>query len=180
MTAPRKLQQDAVRALQKGKWKRALECYLALERAQPRQADWPRRAGEILRQVDRVPDAIKAFERAAAKYEAAGFEAKAHAVYRMILQLDPYHEAAFRRSIRAKSTGSNLAIGSRRDIPQQAAAKQPDASPAMARHVAKPVDAEQAVAKPRTRPPSAPGWPRADTKQERVASILADLDPLKK
>jgi hypothetical protein len=119
MVAINNLKQGAVSALRKGKYRKALHCYKALEKAEPQSGDWPRRIAEILKRLGEPSGALQSLERAMEKYERGGFAAKANAVSRMILQLDPYHDVAFKRGRTPDThmTGPNLASGSRQDIP---------------------------------------------------------------
>lgn len=87
----RQLREEATAAVAAGKHKRALECYLELERLEPSDAQWPKRAGETYRRLGKQRDAIAAFERAAERYAQNGFLVQAIAVCKLILQLDPAH-----------------------------------------------------------------------------------------
>jgi hypothetical protein len=46
---PRQLKDEAQQAVVRGKWKKALEVYLTLEKIEPRDGTWPQRAGEMYR-----------------------------------------------------------------------------------------------------------------------------------
>lgn len=87
----RQLRDEATAAVAAGKHKRALECYLELERLEPSDAQWPKRAGETYRRLGKQRDAVSAFERAAERYAQNGFLVQAIAVCKLILQLDPSH-----------------------------------------------------------------------------------------
>ena len=119
MVAINNLKQGAVSALRKGKYRQALHCYQALEKEEPGSGDWPRRIAEIMKRLGDPNEALRSLERAMEKYEQSGFEAKAHAVSRMILQLDPHHDVAFHRGRTPQThlSGPELAAGSRQDIP---------------------------------------------------------------
>jgi tetratricopeptide (TPR) repeat protein len=93
-TDARKLKADAAEAAAKGKHKKALEKYLELERIEPKEGGWARRAGEMYRQLGRVDEGIAAFQRAAEKYAASGLVAKASAVCQAILRLRPQDAGA--------------------------------------------------------------------------------------
>ncbi len=54
---PRKLKDEAAEAVAKAKWKKALECYEALEELEPRDGSWPQKAGEMNRRLGRNPEA---------------------------------------------------------------------------------------------------------------------------
>jgi CRP-like cAMP-binding protein len=87
----RSLRDDAGAAAAAGKYKRALECYLELERMEPNDAQWPKRAAEMLRRLGKLKEAIAAYDRAADRYTQGGFLVQAIAVCKLILQLDPSH-----------------------------------------------------------------------------------------
>ncbi len=93
----RQLRQEAADATAAGKHKRALGAYLELETLEPRDAQWPKRAGEIYRKLNRNNDATDAFTRAADRYAQGGFLVQAIAVCKLILQIDPRHDAALSR-----------------------------------------------------------------------------------
>lgn len=152
MVAINNLKQGAVSALRRGKYRKALHCYQALEKAEPQSGDWPRRIAEILKRLGKNEGALESLERAMEKYEQSGFAAKANAVSRMILQIDPYHEVAFKRGRTPDThmTGPHLAAGSRQDIP------------IMSHETA-----------------DANGWPvhRGGSKSERLSRMLSALKP---
>src|SRR6059058_6047634 len=85
----RQLRTEAAEASAAGKHKRALGAYLELETLEPRDAQWPKRAGETYRKLSRNHDAIDAFTRAADRYAQGGFLVQAMAVCKLILQIDP-------------------------------------------------------------------------------------------
>lgn len=87
----RQLREDATEAAAAGKHKRALECYLELERLEPSDAQWPKRVAETYRRLGKMRDAVSAFERAADRYAQNGFLVQAIAVCKLILQIDPSH-----------------------------------------------------------------------------------------
>src|SRR5260221_1326648 len=93
----RQLRTEAAEASAAGKYKRALAAYLELETLEPRDAQWPKRAGETFRKLVRNKDAIDAFTRAADRYYASGFLVQAMAVCKLILQIDPRHSDALQR-----------------------------------------------------------------------------------
>jgi len=93
----RQLRLEASEATASGKYKRALGAYLELETLEPRDAQWPKRAGETYRRLNREKDAIDAFTRAADRYAQGGFLVQAIAVCKLILQIDPRHDAALQR-----------------------------------------------------------------------------------
>lgn len=86
---PRKLKDDAAGQVTKGKWQKALDNYLELERLEKRDGTWPQRSAEMLRRLGRSAEAIEAYIRAADVYSGSGFLLKAIAVCKLILEIDP-------------------------------------------------------------------------------------------
>jgi CRP-like cAMP-binding protein len=93
----RALREEASAATAAGKYKRALAAYLELERLEPRDAGWAKRAGETYRRLGNNKHAIEAFERSADRYAQNGFLVQAIAVCKLVLQIDPQHQEALRR-----------------------------------------------------------------------------------
>jgi cAMP-dependent protein kinase regulator len=93
----RALRDEVASAIDKGKFKRALECIRELEEIEPRDAAWPKRAAEVYRRLGKNREAIAAYERAADRYAQGGFLVQAIAVCKQILQLDPSHVDTLRR-----------------------------------------------------------------------------------
>jgi|MudIll2142460700_1097286.scaffolds.fasta_scaffold16344_2 CRP-like cAMP-binding protein len=93
----RALREEAASATASGKYKRALAAYLELERLEPRDAQWAKRAGETYRRLGNNKHAIEAFERSADRYAQNGFLVQAIAVCKLVLQIDPQHQEALRR-----------------------------------------------------------------------------------
>ena len=67
----------------------ALELYLALEQAEPEEARWPHRRGDLLRRRGREADAVDAYTIATHKYADLGFVARAIAMAKVAVGLDP-------------------------------------------------------------------------------------------
>ncbi len=93
----RALREEAAEATASGKYKRALAAYLELERMEPRDAQWAKRAAETYRKLGNNRGAIDAFERSAERYAQNGFLVQAIAVCKLILQIDPQHDGALGR-----------------------------------------------------------------------------------
>lgn len=87
----REIRDAALELSRHGRHAAALERFGQLERLQPAEADWPRRAAECARLLANVPLQVAALGRAAELYARAGAMAKAIAMCRMILALDPTH-----------------------------------------------------------------------------------------
>jgi CRP-like cAMP-binding protein len=93
----RLLREEAQEATASGKFKRALVAYLELERAEPRDAQWAKRAAETYRKLGRDDDAIAAYSRAADRYAQNGFLVQAIAICKLVLQIRPGHGETLRR-----------------------------------------------------------------------------------
>jgi CRP-like cAMP-binding protein len=93
----RQLRNEASEATSAGKYKRALAAYLELERLEPRDAQWSKRAAETYRRLGKDKDAIAAYARAVDRYAQGGFLVQAIAVCKLILQIDPRNDDALRR-----------------------------------------------------------------------------------
>lgn len=75
--------------LQKEKLSEALATYQALEQAEPDEPRWPQRKGDLLLRMKQPKDAIASYERAVDLYAKEGFVARAAAMAKVILGLDP-------------------------------------------------------------------------------------------
>ncbi len=93
----RELREEAAAATAAGKYKRALAAYLELERIEPRDAQWAKRAAETYRRLGNNKHAIEAFERSCERYSQNGFLVQAIAVCKLILQIDPQNANALSR-----------------------------------------------------------------------------------
>ena len=93
----RALREEAAEATASGKYKRALSAYLELERIEPRDAQWAKRAAETYKRLGNNKNAIDAYERSAERYAQNGFLVQAIAVCKLILQIDPQHSGALGR-----------------------------------------------------------------------------------
>lgn len=93
----RALREEAAEATASGKHKRALAAYLELERLEPRDAQWAKRAGETYRKLGNNKHAVEAFARSAERYAQNGFLVQAIAVCKLILQIEPQHADTLRR-----------------------------------------------------------------------------------
>ena len=93
----RELREEAAAATAAGKHKRALAAYLELERLEPRDAQWAKRAAETYKKLGNNKHAIEAFERSCERYAQNGFLVQAIAVCKLILQIDPQNANALSR-----------------------------------------------------------------------------------
>jgi CRP-like cAMP-binding protein len=93
----KQLRDEAAEAYSAGKYKKALVGYLELERLEPQDAQWSKRAGETYRRLGKDKDAVMAYTRAADRYASSGFLVQAIAVCKMIVQIDPQNRDALGR-----------------------------------------------------------------------------------
>src|SRR5512147_698630 len=93
----RALREEAAQSAAAGKYKRALAAYLELERLEPRDAQWAKRAAETYKRLGNIKNAIEAYERSADRYAQNGFLVQAIAVCKLVLQIDPQHVDTLRR-----------------------------------------------------------------------------------
>lgn len=104
----RALREEAAEATAAGKYKRALAAYLELERLEPRDAQWAKRAAETYKRLGNIKNAIEAYERSADRYAQNGFLVQAIAVCKLVLQIDPNHAETLSRLARMnEQVGAN-------------------------------------------------------------------------
>src|SRR5437868_15543678 len=84
----RALREEAASATAAGKYKRALAAYLELERLEPRDAQWAKRAAETYKRLGNIKNAIEAYARSADRYAQTGFLVPAIAVCKPAPQTD--------------------------------------------------------------------------------------------
>ncbi|HJK89237.1 MAG TPA: cyclic nucleotide-binding domain-containing protein [Polyangiaceae bacterium LLY-WYZ-15_(1-7)] len=89
MASVRRLRSKLNDAIRKGKKAQALELYAALEEAEPTEPRWPHRRGDLLRRMDRDQGAIGCYMRAVRAYAELGFVARAAALAKLIVSIDP-------------------------------------------------------------------------------------------
>ncbi|MBZ0231261.1 MAG: cyclic nucleotide-binding domain-containing protein [Deltaproteobacteria bacterium] len=109
----RTLRDAAATASGEGKHRKALEYYLELEQLEPASPDWAKRAAETYRRLGKNREAIAAYDRAVDRYTQSGFLVQAIAVCKVILQIDPGHEATKHRlaTITQQQDSSKTAVG---------------------------------------------------------------------
>ncbi len=115
------LRDEAAAAVDRGKFKRAVELFLELEHLEGRDASWPKRAAEMYRRLGKTREAIATYERAAEKYAQGGFLVQAIAVCKLILQIDPQHSATLSRLSRMteqRVTGAHGIVPTHDAIPE--------------------------------------------------------------
>lgn len=91
----RKVLDSARKFAQKGAKAKALKEYQLLLQADPRDAKLLLEVGDAYRRWGQSEDAIAQYGKVAQQYRQDGFDARAVAVYKQILNLDPKHYAAY-------------------------------------------------------------------------------------
>lgn len=76
-------------ALRAGRLHRALDLYELIEKQKPDEPRWPHRRGDLLQRMARKKDAVEAYERAVKLYATHGFVARAAAMAKLVVALDP-------------------------------------------------------------------------------------------
>lgn len=89
MSRTAKLRDELQHALRKERFQAALDVYDQLSEAEPTEPRWPHRKGDLLRRLAEHASAVRAFEKAVDLYAAQGFVARAAALAKVILLLDP-------------------------------------------------------------------------------------------
>ena len=89
MSRTAKLRDALQQALRKERFPAALSVYDQLAEAEPTEPRWPHRKGDLLRRLNDDDRAVRAFERAVDLYATQGFVARAAALAKVILQIDP-------------------------------------------------------------------------------------------
>lgn len=89
MSRTAKLRDALQQALRKERFPAALAVYDQLAEAEPTEPRWPHRKGDLLRRLNDDASAVRAFERAVDLYATQGFVARAAALAKVILQIDP-------------------------------------------------------------------------------------------
>lgn len=89
MSRTAKLRDALQQALRKERFPAALTVYDQLAEAEPTEPRWPHRKGDLLRRLNDDASAVRAFERAVDLYATQGFVARAAALAKVILQIDP-------------------------------------------------------------------------------------------
>ncbi len=87
----------AARAAGRGHLERALRGYLGLAREVPKDLQQLNRTGDLMVRTRQVKRGVELFLEVARGYERDGFEAKAIAIYRKILRIEPTQLAARQR-----------------------------------------------------------------------------------
>jgi len=103
----RKLKDEAAKLVQKGRLDKALEAYDEILTEDAGDVTAHLKRGDILRKLERGPEAIDAYTKVAETYAADGLLLKAIAACKLILEIDTTHTATQKRlaDLYAKKTG---------------------------------------------------------------------------
>jgi CRP-like cAMP-binding protein len=93
----RTLRDEALTLAREGHDERALSRFAELEKLEPDEPDWPRRAADCHRALGNSKAQVEALGRAAERYMSQDLVPKAIATCRMILSIDPRHTATQER-----------------------------------------------------------------------------------
>lgn len=85
----KKIKQKADEAYAKSDWKKALEAYRLYADRTPFDARMIQRVGDLHRRLNQVGFAVKEYKRVASYYGKEGYWAKAIAMHKVVLELDP-------------------------------------------------------------------------------------------
>lgn len=83
------LKDEIEKALSAGKLPRALEIARELQRAEPEESRWAQKAGDVLRRQNKPREAALELEKAARTWAKQGFVARAIAMAKTVVSLDP-------------------------------------------------------------------------------------------
>lgn len=89
MTTVAQLRDALHKALKKERLHDALVLYGELEEMEPKEPRWPHRRGDLCRRLGEDATAVRCYERAVKRYADLGFVARAAAMAKVILQIDP-------------------------------------------------------------------------------------------
>jgi len=85
----RQLRDKLQKALEKERHGEALRIYEALEFVEPSEPRWPHRKGDLLNRLGRTSAAVSSYETAVDLYAALGFVARAAAMAKVVMGVDP-------------------------------------------------------------------------------------------
>ena len=95
MANKRKILENARKLAQRGSKARAMRQYKKLLRLDPQDAKLQLEIADAHRRWGQIKEALETYERIAAQYSEEGFEARAVAVYKQILNLAPTHNESY-------------------------------------------------------------------------------------
>jgi len=87
--ALRRARAKLIKALEENRELEAIELLAELRRQEPDNARWPHKQGELLKQLGHTAQAAQVFEKAVALYAKQGFIARAVAMPKTVVEIDP-------------------------------------------------------------------------------------------
>ena len=96
-THSRKVRDQLQRALERGRHSEALGLYEILEQIEPEEPRWPHRKGDLLKRLGRLDPAVESFIRAVDLYAQQGFVARAAAMAKVVVGIDPNRDDVLAR-----------------------------------------------------------------------------------
>src|SRR5262245_49422779 len=87
--ALRKARSKFEKALEANRFEDAIKLLPELRRHEPQNARWPHKQGDLLRRLGRNPEAVEAYGAAVELYASQGFIARAVAMAKTVVTLDP-------------------------------------------------------------------------------------------
>lgn len=96
-TRSRKLRDELQRALERGRFTEALGLYEVLETMERDEPRWPHRKGDLLKRLGRLDPAVQSYIRAVDLYAEQGFVARAAAMAKVVIGIDPNREEVLDR-----------------------------------------------------------------------------------
>ncbi|RLB47942.1 MAG: hypothetical protein DRJ42_24325, partial [Deltaproteobacteria bacterium] len=108
---PTSIRVQLSRALRGKNGREALGLYAKLEKKEPKEPRWPHRRGDLLRRQGKGPEAIECYERAVVAYAELGFVARAAAMAKVILLIDPSRTGALEKVTGEKARELHRAKG---------------------------------------------------------------------
>jgi CRP-like cAMP-binding protein len=123
----RTLRDEALALVRQGHEQKALLRFAELEKLDPNEPDWPRRAAECHRVLGNSREQVEALGRAAERYMSQGLVPKAIAACKVILSIDPTHTATQQRlsALHASAPARPLVESPAKRAPTEAPPPQP-------------------------------------------------------
>lgn len=117
----RKLRDQLQKSLLKERFGEALAHYQALQRMEPSEPRWPHRLGDLLKRLHRPEEAVQAYERAVDLYAQQGFVARAAAMAKVVMSIDPDRTDVLERvspdaARRLQRSARSAALGAEQDF----------------------------------------------------------------
>ena len=96
-TRRKKLRSQLQRALERSRFSEALELYEVLEGLERDEPRWPHKKGDLLKRIGELDDAVDSYIRAVDLYAQQGFVARAAAMAKVVVGIDPNRDDVLAR-----------------------------------------------------------------------------------